>query len=169
MRTFVVVSRSMPSPRHQRSRTRLLPDRLRALELLGSCKDGGPEGILRARRFAFRVKGRRFQASRLSGAGEASRARGPLSSMAESVGSIASTSRPTWPPYAMRRRSQCAYPRLRHPHASVLVSAGYSLPIVAHGCALRACAQRSVTCRGHVGSILADKKLGSVVPSRGRP
>jgi hypothetical protein len=89
-------------------------------------------------------------------------------SMAEAVGSIASTSRPTWPPYVMRRR-QCAYPRLRHPHASVLVSAGNSLPIVAHGCALRACAQRSVTCRGHVGSILTDKKLGSVVPSRGRP
>ena len=43
----------MPTPPSRRSRRDLKPDRIRALELLASCKDGCPEGILTAQGFTI--------------------------------------------------------------------------------------------------------------------
>jgi hypothetical protein len=173
LRTFVVVSRSMPSPRHQRSRKRLLPDRLARSNCSDRARTAAPKASCEraASLFGSKVAGSRCACPALG----KHRARGARCLQ--------------WPSrWVASRQHQANLAAICHawkitvrvstaaaPHASVFVSAGYSLPIVAgahstdHGCRLRACAQRSVTCSGHVGSMLADKKLGSVVPYRGRP
>ena len=138
--TFVLVSRSMPTSRHLRSRKRLLPAPFRALEMLGSCKDGCPEGILRARCFA--ITHGRTCARRLARRPPRAWSRARASSKSRVCGSPTSVApvrrsgniprRPSWPDRWQNNWAAICHAAkitgarihdLRHTHASMLVSA----------------------------------------------